>query len=61
MLALMVQQHLNRAGLRPRTAESGLHTRGNDDFFNGIRQKLKFARRQEPDIQPRIDLERNPT
>jgi hypothetical protein len=27
----------HRAALRPRTTESGLHTRGNDDFFNGIR------------------------
>ncbi|MBN9469795.1 MAG: hypothetical protein J0J10_13565, partial [Bosea sp.] len=26
----------HRAALHPRTTESGLHTRGNDDFFNGI-------------------------
>ncbi|MBN9467311.1 MAG: hypothetical protein J0J10_00935, partial [Bosea sp.] len=28
----------HRAALHPRTTESGLHTRGNDDFFNGIGQ-----------------------
>lgn len=32
------------AALHPRTTESGLHTRGNDDFFNGIGPVLTLGR-----------------
>jgi hypothetical protein len=33
----------HRAALRPRTTESGLQTRGNDDFFNDIRQEQNLS------------------
>ncbi|MCZ8042353.1 MAG: hypothetical protein O9330_07735, partial [Beijerinckiaceae bacterium] len=35
----------HRAALRPRTTESGLQTRGNDDFFNGIGHLLTLQER----------------